>query len=137
MDDGFDFLMFGGAEVERDAEEAEEFNERWNRLVAIHGTLLDDFLSPVLDCGELTSSESADLEKCAAEMNSWFATINGDVENATQHHLSQYAAAIAGAAVKAIQLCARHGVYGDIRSVEYISKREMIVLNGEDLWFLG
>ena len=135
MDDGFDFLIFGGAEVERFAEE--EFNERWNRLVAIHGTLLNDFLSPVLDCGELTSSESADLEKCAAEMNSWFATINADVENANQDHLSQYAASIAKVAIKAIRLCQKYGVYGDIRSVEYVSKRETIVLNGEDLWFLG
>ena len=137
MDDGFDFLMFGGAEVERDAEEAEEFNERRNRLVEIHGNLLDNFLSPVVDCGELTSSESAELDTRLGEMNSWYAAINSNVKNATQDDLSQYATAIGEAAVRAIRLCKEHGVYEDIRSVEYVSNRKMIVVNGEDLYFIG
>ena len=65
MDD-FDFIMFGGAEVERFAEE--EFNERWNRLVEIQGDILDEFLFPVLISDALTSSESAELEKCLGEL---------------------------------------------------------------------
>ena len=131
----FDFLMFGGAEVERFAEE--DFNERWNRLVEIHNNLLNDFASPVLASGELTSAESAKLEQCLGKMNSWHAAINGDVENATQDHLARYASAIGKAAVQAIRLCGRYGIYDDITSVEYVSKREMVVLNGADLWFLG
>ena len=133
----FDFLMFGGAEVERDAEEAEEFNERWNRLVEIQGDMLDEFLFPVLISDELTASDSADLEKCLGELVSWFDAINGNLENVRRDRLSGYAAAIAEAAVKAIRLCGKYGVYGDIQSVEYVSRREMIVVNGEDLWFLA
>ena len=136
MDDGFDFCQFGGAEAERDCEKA-EFNERWNRLMEIHGDLLDDFVLPVLDSGGLSSAESAELKKCLLKMKYWFDAINADLENANQNHLSHYAVSVGNIGLKAIQLCGRYDVYDNIQSVEYVSRRQMVVLNGADLWYLG
>ena len=96
--------------------------------MAIHGTLLDDFLSPVLDCGELTSSESAELQKCAGEVNSWFAAINGDVESAS---LSQYAAAIAGAGGQS------DSTVCEVRGLRRHSVREIRFAAGDDRFEWG
>ena len=133
----FDFLMFGGAEVIRNAEE-DEFNERWNRLVEIQGQLIDTFLCPMLSISDqMVVLEILELKRCLRVMCSWYATIAKDLDNANQHHLSRYAASIAKAAITAIRLCAKYDVCDDIRYVDYVSRREMIVLNGGDLWFLG
>jgi len=138
MPHGYGFFTFGWKQAERDAARLGRFNERWQRLTKTHASIIDDFVTPldsVID--RMTALEHARLVDCTSAMWDWYHTINNSVNDARPNHLSHYATSIKKTAMKALSLCKKYDVRDDIASHAYDAARKMIVLNGQDRFYLG
>ena len=116
----------------------QRFNERWQRLGKIQNMVADDYidgLSSVQDA--MTMKEYEKLTERIEDMQGWAAAIGESIDIANNGHLSKYATRIKNVALAAIKLCIKYQVYSDLESVSYDAKGKMILVNGEDFFFLG
>ena len=58
------------------------------------------------------------------------------VTEINEQHLKNYAVAVRKVAIGAMKLCQKYGIYSDIQTVTYDSRRKMIMLNGNDHYSL-
>ena len=119
-------------------ESIQKFNERWARLQRIQDLVSDNFVDELASINDsLTKKENDTLVERLEEMRAWVEAISEDIDIATNAHLSKYATRIKSVALMAIKLCRKYEVYNDVDSVSYDAKRKMILLNEDDLYFLG
>jgi|GEM_PF-4120097 len=143
MAHGYGYFTFGWLEAEREFARIDKFNAKWQRLTRIHGYLQKDFLNPISaaveasDVDIMTPREFMKLWSCENLMNFWHNDINSNINIARLTHLSKYATSIKATALKAIGLCQKCKIYPDIASYGYEGKRKCVVLNGNDLYYLG
>jgi hypothetical protein len=138
MAHGYGFWTFGWIQAERTAARIGRFNERWHRLTTIHDYVRNELLTPLdTASAKFTPLERGRLIGYASAMGEWFNAINSNVSNARQNHLSRYATAIKITAMRAIGLCKKYGVYNDITSYHYDARRKCVMLNGQELYYLG
>ena len=98
----------------------------------------DNFVDELASINDsLTKKENDTLVERLEEMRAWVEAISEDIDIATNAHLSKYATRIKSVALMAIKLCRKYEVYNDVDSVSYDAKRKMILLNEDDLYFLG
>ena len=138
MPHGYGYFTFGFNQAEREADRIRKFNERWKRLTTIHEYLLNDFVRPLDSASErLTVSEYSKFVEYLEEVSSWNNAISSSIDDANQNHLTRYSTSIRKLAMKAIRLCQKYDVYGDIEAIEYVAKQKTIVFNGEALYYIG
>jgi len=112
-----------------------EFNAHWHLLIDIHNDLLDRFVRPVID--KLSDDAQFIMMSRIENIAGRHQYIDNNIEAATSRDLSNYAGDLKNMSLLAIELCQFHEVYNDIESVSFNDKTQKIVMNGEDLYFLG
>lgn len=138
MAHGYGIWSFAWRDMERERARAIRFNDRWHDLVAIHDHINKTFFGPLSDIEQLlTPSESAKLIELMTNATEWIKAINANINHARQNNLTRLATSLKLLALKSINTCKKYGVYSDIETVEYSPQRKMIVVNGNDLYFLG
>jgi len=125
----------GAMEQERSNAAIERFNERWERLGNIQVDISEKFINNLLS--KLNGKDHDELMPHIEEVLTWQKTINDNLENAKDKHLSEYAKHLKNTAMLAIRLCKRHEIYNDIESFKYIEQKHMLKLNGDDFYFFG
>ncbi|MGB2985183.1 MAG: hypothetical protein WBE26_04815 [Phycisphaerae bacterium] len=133
MPHGYGFWTFGWKAGERLA----LFNERWQRLTAIHTEVTETLLNPIIAAGSAgvfgsslsAQRDSEALLRLVTDMCEWceaissnlpdttsaaFAGYAGPSDRANGNHLRSYAAAIKNVALKAAKLCRKHRVIATI-----------------------
>jgi hypothetical protein len=118
------------------ANSVERFNEKWHRLEGVELRVREFFLDPL-------SSYEADIKKVQklkdsiAGMDMIHSHIVNNINTCSFSELSKYATSIKTFSMLVIKLCADLGVYTDLRSVKYDAGRKVIMIDGDDYYFIG
>ncbi|MBL7004565.1 MAG: hypothetical protein ISR69_11120 [Gammaproteobacteria bacterium] len=111
----------------------EKFNERWDRLGDIRNKILKNFIDGLT----VNEAEYKKLNSLVESMNYLNDSINQNINDSNNSHLSKYATAIKRVAMLSIKLCIKYRIYSDINAIEYNAKEKVVYVNNEEFYYFG